>query len=231
MELRGFSRVYAREVIEAGLVMVNSKPELRPGRKVSGEAIDILAPDMPYVSRGGYKLAAAIEAFKIDLNGKDCLDAGASTGGFTDCMLQAGAKSVLAVDVGSEQLADKLRNDHRVISVERTDIRDLSIPEPLDFAAADLSFISLRIVIPALKGLIKPGGGLVCLIKPEFETGGMDINKRGVVKSKASRDAACKRVVDKLNECGFAVQGLIPSPITGRDGNEEYLVWSLESGT
>ena len=230
MEKRGFSRLYAREVIEAGLVLVKGKAALRPGRMVfdhEADEIKILAHDMPYVSRGGYKLARALEAFDIYLSGLECLDAGASTGGFTDCMLKAGARLVWAVDVGREQMAPALKADPRVILHEGVDIRDFTLPKPVDFAACDVSFISAAKVLPSLKGLIKAGGGLVCLVKPQFETGGRLSSKRGVVRDEKTREAALSSFLAALESNGFSLAGTTESPITGRDGNVEYLTYAI----
>jgi len=226
IEKRGFSRTYAREAIEAGLVQVNGKTVTRPGNMVLCDTVTVLAPDMPYVSRGGYKLAAAFEAFDIDLSGLVCLDVGASTGGFTDCMLKQKARLVYAVDVGKEQFTQSLKDDCRVILYESVDVRNVNLPETVDFAACDVSFISVAKILPSLRELIKPGGGFVCLIKPQFETEGRHLNKKGVVKEKSARKSAVQRVLTALRENGFAVNGVIESPITGRDGNVEFLAYS-----
>lgn len=230
MELRGFSRAYAHEVIAAGLVSVDGRAVLKPGMMTSLESVKILAPDMPYVSRGGLKLAAALEYFGIRLEGLVCLDVGASTGGFTDCMLKAGARQVYAVDVGHGQLADALRKDPRVTSHENTDIRDFALPAPADFAACDLSFISLGKVLPAIGRLVAPGGGLICLIKPQFETGGRHLSKRGVVRDKAARALAVARIEGVIQDNGFELVGTVESPLTGRDGNVEYLAYGDRKG-
>jgi len=228
MEKRGFSRTYAREVIEAGLVLVNGSAATRPGSLAFTDDIEVLAADMPYVSRGGYKLAGALETFGINVNGLVCLDVGASTGGFTDCMLKAGARMVYAVDAGRGQMADALLDDPRVVRFEGVDVRGLALPAPVDFVSCDVSFISACKVIPSINLLLKPGGGFVCLIKPQFETEGRYLNKKGIVKNKSARESAVNTVHEALRGSGFFIKNTMESPVTGGDGNIEYLTYSIK---
>ena len=233
MDMRGFSRAYAKEVILAGLVLVDGKAVTKPGSFVFGDNIQIMAPDMPYVSRGGQKLAKALEFFNIDLKGLVCLDAGASTGGFTDCMLKSGAAFVHAVDVGKGQMAGVLLDDPRVALYENTDIREFCPDTKVDFVACDLSFISLAKVLPSLANLVKPGGGLICLLKPQFETDGKFLNKRGIVKTKMAeeaKEAAFLSFTKGLKNSGFCLIGSIESPILGGGGNKEYLAYAKLEG-
>jgi len=213
----------------AGLVRVDGAVVDKPGHMVDATAsIALLGPEHPYVSRGGVKLEAALKAFSIDVQGLAILDVGASTGGFTDCLLQHGAKRVFAVDVGYGQLAWSLRNDPRVAVLERTNIRHLSvltIEEDLDGAVIDTSFISLRIVVPATLRHLKKNSFLLTLIKPQFEAGKGMIGKGGVVRDVELQ----KRVVAELTEffigLGLEVQGTMESPITGAKGNREYFAY------
>ncbi len=200
----------------------------KPGSLVSPDAdIALKGGDIPYVSRGGLKLEAALREFEIHVNGLDCLDVGASTGGFTDCLLQNGARRVHAVDVGYGQLAWKLRNDPRVVVVERTNIRKMPadlLPEPVDLATVDVSFISLKIVVPAILKFLKSDARIIALIKPQFEVGKGRVGKGGVVRDPALH----KEVVNDLKlffiEAGFHCSPTIPSPIFGPKGNKEFLI-------
>lgn len=221
------SRSRASAMILAGNIRVNGMPAPKPSMQVDANAdVTLRAPDMPYVSRGGLKLAHALSAFEISVSGLVCLDIGASTGGFTDCLLQNGAESVHAVDVGYGQLAWKLRQDPRVVVVERTNIRhskkeDFSFL--FDLAVIDASFISLRLIVPVAVALLVPGGRIIALIKPQFEVGRGQIGKGGVV-----RDLVLHRqVIDELNlfftNKGFAFGPVTPSPILGPKGNREFL--------
>lgn len=223
------SRTAAQCLINIGGVYVNGKPAEKSSMDVTeADVITIEEIKQPkYVGRGGLKLEGALERFGLDISGAVCVDVGASTGGFTDCMLQSGAERVYAVDVGRDQLAEKLRGDPRVISREQTDIRDFSLeeyPEGADFIGADASFISLKMILPEINRLLKSGGNAVALIKPQFEAGRKALNKRGIVTDEKIR----RKVVEELTEfargCGFAVVGVVKSPITGGDGNEEYLM-------
>jgi len=213
----------------AGLVRVDGKIVDKPGHLVNPSAsIDINGPDHPYVSRGGVKLEAALREFDIDVRGLTILDVGASTGGFTDCLLQHGAKKVVAVDVGYGQLAWSLRNDPRVLVVERTNIRHLStleIKENIDGAAIDTSFISLRIVVPSILRHLKKGSFILALIKPQFEAGKGMVGKGGIVRDPELQ----KRIVDDLIEffyhSGLDVRGTFESPLQGAKGNREFFIY------
>lgn len=194
------------------------------------QRIRILGEVLPYVSRGGLKLAAALREFGLSADGKVALDVGASTGGFTDCLLQHGAKKVYAVDVGYGQMAWKIRQDPRVVTIERVNIRAIEpslVPEPVDLAVIDVSFISLEKVIPSILQFLRSGAELVALIKPQFEVGREQVGKGGIVRDERARQAAVERVTVFVHEQGFAVKGVIPSPITGQDGNVEYLISAM----
>jgi 23S rRNA (cytidine1920-2'-O)/16S rRNA (cytidine1409-2'-O)-methyltransferase len=225
------SRERAQAMIVAGQVMVNNQKVEKAGALVPGDGdIRILGTPMPYVSRGGLKLEAALREFKIDVSGKTAMDVGASTGGFTDCLLQHGCKKVYAVDVGYGQMAWKLRQDPRVVVVERVNIRDMEpslVPEQVDIAVIDVSFISLEKVIPPVQQFLKPGAAVVALIKPQFEVGREQVGKGGIVRDEAAREAAKERIAAFVQEQGFDVRGVIPSPITGQDGNVEYLIHAV----
>jgi 23S rRNA (cytidine1920-2'-O)/16S rRNA (cytidine1409-2'-O)-methyltransferase len=220
------SRAKAQAAIAAGLVWADGMAVRKASDMVDTAAAVVAEPAHPYVSRGGVKLAAALEAFGIDPAGKVCLDLGASTGGFTDVLLRRGAAKVYAVDVGRGQLHASLRRDPRVVSLERTDARHLDavlIPEPVDLLAADLSFISLKLaLLPALARLAQ-GGSLVALIKPQFEAGRAHVGK-GVVRDEAVQRAVCDDMAAFLHGLGLTVLGVIPSPILGGEGNREFLV-------
>ncbi|WZL71432.1 TlyA family RNA methyltransferase [Clostridiaceae bacterium 35-E11] len=228
---RGFfdSREKARRAIMAGIVFVNHQRIDKPGTKIDiHEDIEIKGKEIPYVSRGGLKLEKAIEVFKIDLENKIALDIGASTGGFTDCMLKNGATKVFAIDVGYGQLAWKLRQDSRVISMERTNIRYVTkdqINEEIDFASIDVSFISLKLVLPVVKKLLKENGEIVCLIKPQFEAGREKVGKKGVVKDINVHRQVIENILSFSMEYGFTIKGLSFSPIKGPEGNIEYLAY------
>lgn len=225
------SRERARQLIRAGHVLVDEVVLDKPGVKVREEAQVRLRQTLPYVSRGGLKLEAALERFALSVEGKVALDVGASTGGFTDCLLQRGAARVYAVDVGYGQLAWKLRQDGRVVVMERTNIRHLTaLPEPVDLAVVDVSFISLRLVLPVVKKLLKPVGEIVCLIKPQFEAGPEQVGKGGVVRDPAVHKVVLERIVHFAREQGLSVRGLIPSPLRGPAGNVEFFAHlTLES--
>ncbi len=222
------SRERAKSLIMAGRVLVNHQPSDKPGMPVS-ETDEILlkGEDIPYVSRGGLKLEAALQAFDINVQGLICLDAGASTGGFTDCLLQHGASRVFAVDVGYGQLAWKLRQDPRVSAIERTNIRYISadvIPVPVDLVVIDVSFISLRIVVPAVLKFMKKGARILALIKPQFEVGKGKVGKGGVVRDAALHDEVIRSLKDFFSETGLLCESLIPSPILGPKGNKEFII-------
>ena len=223
------TRQRARSAIMAGLVRVGGVIVDKPGHMVHPAAsVDLLGPDHPYVSRGGVKLEAALQAFSIAVRGLTILDVGASTGGFTDCLVQHGAKKVVAVDVGYGQLAWSLRNDPRVVVVERTNIRHLStleIEEAIDGAVIDTSFISLRIVVPATLRHLKNKGFLLALIKPQFEAGKAMVGKGGVVRDVEVQKKVVADLVDFFAGLGLEVLGTMESPITGVKGNREYFAY------
>ncbi|HHY36643.1 MAG TPA: TlyA family RNA methyltransferase [Firmicutes bacterium] len=228
---RGFfpSRQRAQAAIMAGLVLVNGEKIEKAGTRVDpGAAIRILGQEHPYVSRGGLKLEKALKTFAIVLEGKVVMDVGASTGGFTDCALQHGAKRVYAVDVGWNQLAWRLRQDPRVIVLERTNIRYLereAIPEAVDFACIDVSFISLEKVLPKVAQFLPPGGEVVALVKPQFEAGPAKVGKKGVVRDPAVHEEVLLGIGQAARSMGFGIEGLAFSPISGAQGNREYLLY------
>ena len=223
------SRQKAQATIMSGLVFVNGQRVDKPGAPVDPEAaIEVRGTAQRYVSRGGLKLEKAMAAWPIGLEGKICMDVGASTGGFTDCMLQNGAAKVYAIDVGYGQLAWKLRSDARVVCLERTNARYLThqqVPEEPDFASVDVSFISLKLILPAVAGVLREGGEVVSLIKPQFEAGREQVGKNGVVRSGAVHQEVLERFLAYAQESGFAVLDLSYSPIRGPEGNIEYLGW------
>jgi 23S rRNA (cytidine1920-2'-O)/16S rRNA (cytidine1409-2'-O)-methyltransferase len=222
------SRQRARALIMAGKVRVDGVMVDKPGTLVSSDApIRLQGQDLAYVSRGGLKLAGALEALKISVQDLICLDVGASTGGFTDCLLQHGAVRVYAVDVGYGQLAWSLRQDERVVVIERTNIRHMPaerIAEAVDLATIDVSFISLRIVVPAVLKFLKPGGQIVALIKPQFEVGKGRVGKGGVVKNAELRESVVNELIDFFHKLGLACGPAVPSSILGPKGNQEYLL-------
>lgn len=221
------SRQKAQAVIMSGLVFVRGQRADKPGTAYPiGEEIEVRGGAPAYVSRGGLKLEKAMSVFPIDLTGTTCGDIGASTGGFTDCMLQNGAEKVYAVDVGYGQLAWKLRSDSRVVCLERTNARYLTheqVPDELDFASVDVSFISLKLILPALRGLLKPMGCAVCLVKPQFEAGREKVGKKGVVRDPEVHREVLEHFLIHAKESDFTVLGLTYSPIRGPEGNIEYL--------
>ncbi len=228
---RGFapSREKAKTMIMEGLVFVKGNREDKPGTKIDTDAaIEIHGQTLQYVSRGGLKLEKAMKHFDISLDGKVCMDIGASTGGFTDCMLQNGASKVFSVDVGYGQFAWKLRQDPRVVCMEKTNIRYVTledIGQPLDFASVDVSFISLTKVLGPAKALLKEDAQMVCLIKPQFEAGREKVGKKGVVRDPKVHEEVVNTIVDFVREIGFYVLGLEFSPIKGPEGNIEYLIY------
>ena len=223
------SRERAKRMIMAGEVLVDGQKVDKAGTTVKREAeIRLLGNDIPYVSRGGLKLAKAMETFGLSLAGKTAADIGASTGGFTDCMLQNGAVKVYAIDVGYGQLAWKLRTDERVVNMERTNIRNVTVEMlegPIDFASIDVAFISLTKVLPVAYELLKDEGEIAALIKPQFEAGKEKVGKKGVVRDPAVHLEVVENIVAFSRELGFAVRGLTFSPVKGPEGNIEYLVW------
>jgi 23S rRNA (cytidine1920-2'-O)/16S rRNA (cytidine1409-2'-O)-methyltransferase len=224
------SREKAQAIIFSGQVLANGQKYEKAGALVPEDAeIRILGEQLPYVSRGGLKLEAALKEFKVSVEGKTAIDVGASTGGFTDCLLQQGAKKVYAVDVGYGQLAWKLRQDQRVIIIERMNVRHMEpslITEPVDIAVIDVSFISLGKVVPVVVRFLRPHSEIIALIKPQFEVGRDHVGKGGIVRDDAARTAAVEMVKEVFREAGFTVRGVIPSPITGQDGNVEFLIYA-----
>lgn len=223
------SRQKAQATIMSGLVFVNGQRVDKPGTAIPNDAkIEIRGNTLKYVSRGGLKLEKAMAEFPIELNGCICGDIGASTGGFTDCMLQNGAVKVYAVDVGYGQFAWKLRQDERVVCMEKTNIRYVKpedIADRLDFASVDVSFISLTKVLGPARELLNDNGEMVCLIKPQFEAGREKVGKKGVVRDKAVHEEVINKVIDFAVEIGFHILNLEYSPIKGPEGNIEYLVY------
>jgi 23S rRNA (cytidine1920-2'-O)/16S rRNA (cytidine1409-2'-O)-methyltransferase len=220
------SRARAQAAIAAGLVSADGVTIQKASDLIGPEAEIVAAPPHPWVSRGGVKLAAALDAFGIDPANQVCVDIGASTGGFTEVLLARGAAHVYAVDVGRGQLHPRIAADPRVTSLEQTDARALSptlIPEPIDLLVMDVSFISQKLVLPAGKALLKDRGALVTLIKPQFEAGRTHLD-RGIVRDETVRAAVCDSLKAFVESLGFAVIGVIRSPIAGGDGNQEYLL-------
>ena len=229
---KGFaaSREKARAYIMAGNVFVGGVREDKAGSFFESDGVEIELKGLPekYVSRGGYKLEKAIECFDIAIDDKCCMDIGASTGGFTDCMLQNGARKVYSIDVGRGQLDWKLRNDERVVCMEKTNFRYVQpsqIEDVIDFASADVSFISLSHILPPAHAILKDGGEMVCLIKPQFEAGRDKVGKKGVVRDPDVHKQVIEDIVEMATEEGFAAGGLSFSPIKGPEGNIEYLVF------
>ena len=222
------SREQAKRTIMEGNVFVNGEREDKAGSTFKEDAvIEVRGKELKYVSRGGLKLEKAMEVFPVKLDGKICMDIGASTGGFTDCMLQNGAVKVYAVDVGYGQLAWKLRSDERVVCMEKTNFRYVTkeqIPEDIDFASVDVSFISLSKILPAAYPLLKEDGEMVCLIKPQFEAGRENVGKKGVVRDPEIHISVIESVFGYATENGFYVRGLDYSPVRGPEGNIEYLM-------
>lgn len=227
------SREKAKALIMAGEVYVNGQREDKAGTMVAEDAqIEIRGKKLPFVSRGGLKLQKAFETFDIAVQDKICADAGASTGGFTDCMLQHGARKVYAIDVGYGQLDWKLRNDARVVCMEKTNVRYITpelFAERIGFASADLSFISLTKVLPAIYDCLADEAQAVVLVKPQFEAGREQVGKKGVVRDPAVHEQVISTVAECAEEIGFHVCGLTYSPIRGPEGNIEYLLWLIKT--
>lgn len=228
------SREKAKAVIMSGDVFVNGQREDKAGTTFDPEKvnIEVKGAKLKYVSRGGLKLEKALQVFPIDLEGKTCMDIGASTGGFTDCMLQNGAVRVFAIDVGHGQLAWSLRNDERVVCMEKTNFRYCTpgdIGEEPQFASVDVSFISLTKILEPAVNIICNGAQMVCLIKPQFEAGRDEVGKKGVVRDKSVHVKVVTTIVDYVKTIGFSVLGLDYSPIKGPEGNIEYLLWIEKS--
>ncbi len=226
---RGFaeSRSKAQALIMAGLVYVDGQKTDKSGTSVEEDAaIEVRGEACPYVSRGGLKLEKALRDFDVNPDGFVCSDSGASTGGFTDCLLQKGAKKVFAIDVGYGQLAWKIRSDPRVVCMERTNIRNVTLQdlgEPLDLSVIDVSFISLKLVLPVIRDLLKPDGQVLCLIKPQFEAGKEKVGKKGVVRDKAVHLEVLENFVQTAKVLDFTILNLTFSPVKGPEGNIEFL--------
>ena len=222
------SRERARALILAGRVKVDGEVVSKAGASVlDGVAIEIVEPDFPWVGRGGVKLAHALDAFGIDVVGREGLDIGASTGGFTDVLLQRGARRVVALDVGHGQLDWRLREDPRVVVLEHRNARQLErgwLPAPVDVVTIDVSFISLRLILPALPPVLAPGADIVALVKPQFEAGRGEVGRGGLVKDPAVHEAVLARVTESAASCGLTRLAMTPSPITGATGNQEFLM-------
>ena len=227
------SREKAKAIIMSGIVYVDNNKEDKAGTTFDETAkIEVRGNTLKYVSRGGLKLEKAMDHFGVELAGKVCMDVGASTGGFTDCMLQNGAVKVYSVDVGHGQLAWKLRNDERVVCMEKTNIRYVTpedIDDKIEFASIDVSFISLTKVLPAVKELLTDSGEIVCLIKPQFEAGREKVGKKGVVRDPATHCEVLHNAMGYAAANGFAVRGLDFSPVKGPEGNIEYLMFVQKS--
>ncbi len=221
------SRERAKTTIMSGQIFVNGQRADKPGMSVDPDAqIELHGELMPFVSRGGYKLDKGLKVFPVSPEGKVCIDCGASTGGFTDVLLQHGAAKVYSVDVGYGQLAWKLRNDERVVNLERTNLRYIDadlIPDKIQLAVMDVSFISVKLVLPAVKALMAEGADYICLIKPQFEAGRDKVGKKGVVRDAAVHKEVVESVLSFADSIGFSVMGLDFSPIKGPEGNIEYI--------
>jgi 23S rRNA (cytidine1920-2'-O)/16S rRNA (cytidine1409-2'-O)-methyltransferase len=230
------SRSHAQALIMEGVVYVNGQKADKPGTSFKSDVeIDVKKSSMKYVSRGGLKLEAALEYFEIDVSDKIALDIGASTGGFTDCLLQNGAKKVYAVDVGYGQLDWKLRNDSRIVSMEKVNARHMKaedIPESIDIIVMDVSFISLTKIITAVIQFLKPGGMLIALIKPQFEVGKGEVGKGGIIRDENKHNEVINKIKKYVQDLdfNFNIRGVIPSPILGTQGNKEFLIVADRSG-
>ena len=222
------SRERARALVLAGRVRVAGEIVSKAGTSVPADArIDVIEPDFPWVGRGGVKLAHALDTFRIDVAGREALDIGASTGGFTDVLLQRGARRVVALDVGHGQLDWRLREDPRVVVLERRNARRLDrgwLPARVDVVTIDVSFISLRLILPVLPAVLAPGADVVALVKPQFEAGRGEVGRGGLVKDPAVHEAVLARVTASAASCGLARVAMTPSPITGATGNQEFLM-------
>ena len=227
------SREKAKAIIMAGQVFVNNQKVDKAGTMInSDDKLEVRGSTLAYVSRGGLKLEKAMKSFPIELKDKICMDVGASTGGFTDCMLQNGAVKVYSIDVGYGQLAWKLRCDERVVNLERTNFRYVTreqVKDEIDFSSVDVSFISLKHIFPVLNTLLAENGSAVCLIKPQFEAGKDKVGKKGVVRDLGVHLEVVENVIDMAVNNGFSVEGLDYSPIKGPEGNIEYLVYLVKS--
>jgi 23S rRNA (cytidine1920-2'-O)/16S rRNA (cytidine1409-2'-O)-methyltransferase len=222
------SRERARALILAGRVRVGGEVVSKAGASVTADApVEVAEPDFPWVGRGGVKLAHALDAFGIDVAGREALDIGASTGGFTDVLLQRGARRVVALDVGHGQLDWRLREDPRVVVLEHRNARQLEpgwLPAPVGIVTIDVSFISLRLILPALPPELAPGADIVALVKPQFEAGRDEVGRGGLVKDPAVHEAVLARVTERAHSFGLSRVAMTPSPITGATGNQEFLM-------
>lgn len=227
------SREKAKAIIMAGQVYVNNQKVDKAGTEIKEtDVLEVRGSTLKYVSRGGLKLEKAMQKFPISLSGKICMDVGASTGGFTDCMLMNGAVKVYSIDVGYGQLAWKLRCDERVVNLERTNFRYVTeeqVKDKIDFSSVDVSFISLKHILPNLNSLLKENGQAVCLIKPQFEAGKEKVGKKGVVRDKSVHLEVVNHVIEMALSNGFSVIGLEFSPVKGPEGNIEYLIYIVKS--
>ena len=227
------SREKAKAIIMSGIVYVNNQKSDKAGKEIKeDDVIEVRGSTLKYVSRGGLKLEKAMKCFPIDLNDKICMDVGASTGGFTDCMLMNGAAKVYSVDVGYGQLAWKLRTDSRVVNLERTNFRYITreqVTDRIDFSSVDVSFISLKHIFPNLNSLLSENGQAVCLIKPQFEAGREKVGKKGVVSDLKTHLEVVEKIITMAVENGFSVCGLTFSPVKGPEGNIEYLIYLVKS--
>lgn len=225
------SRERAKSLVMAGKVTVNGRVFDKPGTLISkDDKVDLKDKDIPFVSRGGIKLESALVSFGLEINGLVCMDVGASTGGFTDCLLKYGAKQVFAVDVGYGQMAWALRKDPRVVTIERTNIRHMPkdvISTPVDLVTIDVSFISLKIVVPAVLKFMNENGSIIALIKPQFEAGKGKVGKGGVVRESSLHDEVIESLSAFFIRSGLKIEGIIPSPVTGPKGNKEFLIYML----
>jgi 23S rRNA (cytidine1920-2'-O)/16S rRNA (cytidine1409-2'-O)-methyltransferase len=225
------SREQAQRLIMAGQVIVDDRVVDKPGTRVQPMASLTVTGSLPYASRGGFKLAAALEAFGLDVRGRTVADVGASTGGFTDCLLQQGAARVYAIDVGYGQLAWKLQQDPRVVVMDRTNARYVeALAEPVDLVTIDASFISLKLILPAVTGWLRDGGQIVALIKPQFEAGPEQVGKGGVVRDPVIHRVVLKDLAAWAAARGIGLSGMIRSPITGPAGNVEFLAHWVPGG-
>jgi len=223
------SRDKAKRTIMAGLVFINGNREDKPGATFPEDVeINVKGDSCPYVSRGGLKLVKAMELYGLDLNDKVCMDIGASTGGFTDCMLKNGARKVYAIDVGYGQLDYKLRTDERVVNLEKTNVRYLDtnlIAEKIDFISIDVSFISLKLIFSVVNGVLSDDGRIVCLVKPQFEAGRSQVGKNGIIRDKKVHGEVIENVLKYAETNGLYPLGITYSPVTGAKGNIEYLMY------
>lgn len=219
------SRARAQELIRAGAVTIHGRVMDKASAQVNGAAEIVIREPLPYVSRGGYKLAGALDAFAVNPQGMLCADIGASTGGFTDVLLQRGAAKVYAMDVGYGQLAWKLRQDARVVALDRVNARYAEpLPEPLDLVVIDVSFISLELILPTAKSFLKPNGQIIALIKPQFEAGRAQVGRGGIVRDPQVHAQTIEKITRAAERIGLQRRGLIQSPIQGTEGNVEFLI-------